>query len=135
MSSRGLRRLLGRLERNGKGLLPTLAHELTSQGDLLSRASLDLLRGKLLPALFDARRATDELLLRLHGRLESEPGGVLRLGEDFASDQVWSQGLSVDLEASLGAFRGIRDTIETIVDRLTPVPRIGAISSSRNCEV
>ena len=119
VSSRGLRRLLGRLERNGKGLLPTLAHELTFQGDLLSRASLDLLRGKLLPALFDARRATDELLLRLHGRLESEPGGVLRLGEDFASDQVWSQGLSVDLEASLGAFRGIRDTIETIVDRLT----------------
>jgi ATP-dependent DNA helicase DinG len=119
VSSRGLRRLLGRLERNGKGLLPTLAHELTSQGDLLSRASLDLLRGKLLPALFDARRATDELLLRLHGRLESETGGVLRLGEDFASDQVWSQGLSVDLEASLGAFRGIRDAIETIVDRLT----------------
>ena len=100
-------------------MLPTLAHELTFQGDLLSRASLDLLRGKLLPALFDARRATDELLLRLHTRLESEPGGVLRLGDDFASDPVWSQGLTIDLEASLGAFRGIRDAIETIVDRLT----------------
>ena len=118
VTSRGLRRLLGRLERNGKGLLPALAHELNAQGDLLSRASIDLLRTRLLPALQDARRATDSLLLMLHGRVDGEPGGVLRLGDEFAADGMWPAGLGIDLDASLGAFRSMQECIETIVDRL-----------------
>ncbi|HXI21951.1 MAG TPA: JAB domain-containing protein, partial [Gemmatimonadales bacterium] len=76
VTSRGIRRLLGRFERNGKGLLPTLAADLSTGQDLMSRASLDLLRERLLPGVLDARRAVDQLLLRLHARLESEPGGV-----------------------------------------------------------
>jgi ATP-dependent DNA helicase DinG len=118
VTSRGIRRLLGRFERNGKGLLPTLAHDLTAAGDLLSRASLDLLRGRLLPAVLDARRAADQLILRLHARVEPEPGGVLRLTDEFANDAVWAEGLERELDATLIAFRAIRDCVETIADRM-----------------
>jgi ATP-dependent DNA helicase DinG len=118
VTSRGMRRLLSRFERNGKGLLPTLAYDLSSQDDLLARASLDLLRERLLPAVMDARRAADQLILRLHARVEQEPGGVLRLTEEFSKDAIWAEGLERELEATLVAFRAIGDSVETIADRL-----------------
>lgn len=118
VTSRGIRRLLGRFERQGKGLLPALAQDLAAEGDLLSRASLDLLRERLLPAVLDARRAADQMLIRLHARLEPEPGGVLRLTDEFAADAVWQDGLLRELDATLLAFRAIRDLVETIADRM-----------------
>ncbi|HEU5169623.1 MAG TPA: helicase C-terminal domain-containing protein [Gemmatimonadales bacterium] len=118
VTSRGVRRLLGRLERNGRGLVPTLAHELMAQDDLLSRASLDLLRERLLPALGHARQATDALFLRLHDRLGPAPGAQLRLDEAFAADEIWDAGLGRELDAALAAFRALADALETIADRL-----------------
>ena len=118
VTSRGIRRLLGRFERNGKGLLPTLASDLSATADLLSRASLDLLRERLLPAVLDARRAADQLLLRLHSRLEAVQGGVLRLTDDFQKDPIWQDGLQRELDQTLLAFRAIKDSIETIADRM-----------------
>lgn len=118
VTSRGIRRMLGRFERNGKGLLPTLASDLTATGDLLSRASLDLLRERMMPAVLDARRASDALIIRLHTRLEQEPGGVLRLTDDFGKDPIWQDGLQRELDLTLMAFRAIKDSIETIADRM-----------------
>ena len=118
VTSRTVRRLLARFERNGRGLAPTLAGELAGRGDLLSRASLDLLRDRLLPALADARRATDALFTRLYERLDEVPAGQLRLGDDFASDEIWTEGLGYELDATLGAFRSLAETVETIADRL-----------------
>jgi ATP-dependent DNA helicase DinG len=118
VSSRAVRRLLARFERNGRGLAPTLAHELMSRSDLLSRASLDLLKQRLLPAVGDARRASEAMFLRLYERLECCPAGQLRLGDDFATDELWDQGLAFDLDAALTAFRTLRETVETIADRL-----------------
>jgi ATP-dependent DNA helicase DinG len=118
VSSRAVRRLLARFERNGRGLAPTLAHELMSRSDLLSRASLDLLKQRLLPALADARRAGDAMFLRLYERLEGLPAGQLRLADDFAADEIWDQGLGFELDATLGSFRSLRETVETIADRL-----------------
>ena len=118
VTSRGLQRTLGRLERNGKGLLPTLARELGARQDLLSKASADLLRERLLPALSDARRRTEALVLRLHGRLEAAAGGVLRLDEAFAADGIWAEGLAADLDGAVAAFRALHDHVETIADRL-----------------
>ncbi len=119
VTSRAVRRLLGRFERNGRGLAPTLSHELQSHPDLLSRASLDLLQQRLLPAIGDARRASDALFLRLLERLENTPGGQLRLDESFAADGIWTEGLGFDLDATLGSFRTLRETVETIADRLS----------------
>ncbi len=119
VTSRGVRRLLGRFERNGRGLAPTLAHELMARDDLLSRASLDLLQQRLLPALGHARQASDALFSRLNDRLEEVPGAQLRLDETFVEDPVWGAGLAVELDATLGAFRSVGETLETIADRLS----------------
>ncbi|HEX5962492.1 MAG TPA: helicase C-terminal domain-containing protein [Gemmatimonadales bacterium] len=119
VTSRAVRRLLSRFERNGRGLAPTLSYELQSRADLLSRASLDLLQQRLLPAITDARRASEALFLRLHQRLEDVPGGQQRLDDGFAGDPIWSEGLGFDLDAALGAFRSLRESVETIADRLS----------------
>ncbi|HKU60816.1 MAG TPA: helicase C-terminal domain-containing protein [Gemmatimonadales bacterium] len=118
VTSRAVRRLLHRFERNGRGLAPTLAHELAGRTDLLSRASLDLLRERLLPAIADARRATDALFQRLSDRLESDQATQLRLSDDFATDRVWDEGLGFELDAALRAFRVVREMVEGIADRL-----------------
>jgi ATP-dependent DNA helicase DinG len=119
VTSRAVRRLLGRFERNGRGLAPTLSHELQSHNDLLSRASLDLLQQRLLPAIGDAKRASEALFLRLLQRLEDIPAGQLRLDDAFITDPIWSEGLGFDLDATLAAFRSLRETVETIADRLS----------------
>ena len=121
VSSRAARRLLARFERNGRGLLPTLARELATRSDLLSKASLDLLTQRLVPAVGDARRATDQLFLRLLARLDQAPAGQLRLDDDFAGDEVWSQGLAFELDAAIGSYHAMRDLIETVADRLAQV--------------
>ncbi len=118
VSSRSVRRLLSRFERNGRGLVPTLAHELRGGLDLMSRASFDLLQQRLVPALTDARRVSDALFLRLHARLNDVPAGQLRLDENFGADDVWAEGLTLELDATLGSFRQLRDSVETIADRL-----------------
>lgn len=118
VSSRSVRRLMGRFERNGRGLAPTLAHELAARADLMSRASLDLLRERLLPAVADARRSTEQLFLRLHALLEGAPGSQLRLDESFGSHEIWPAGLGAELDAALLAFRALKELIETIADRL-----------------
>ena len=119
VTSRAVRRLLARFERNGRGLAPTLSYELQSRADLLSRASLDLLHQRLIPAIGDARRASEALFLRLYQRLEDVPGGQQRLDDSFAGDPIWGEGLGFDLDSVLGAFRSLRDTVETIADRLS----------------
>jgi ATP-dependent DNA helicase DinG len=88
------------------------------RGDLLSRASLDLLQQRLLPAVADARRASEAMFLRLLDRLEPEPVGQLRLSDDFATDEIWDEGLARELDATLVAFRALRESVETIADRL-----------------
>jgi ATP-dependent DNA helicase DinG len=121
VSMLGVQRLLGRLERNGRGLLPTLAAELATQNDLLAAASRELLTQSLLDALTAARRGAEELFGRLGRRLETEPGTapVLRLTDAFADDSVWTSGLTVALENLLIAFDRLRGGVETIADRLS----------------
>ncbi|MDX2194267.1 MAG: helicase C-terminal domain-containing protein [Gemmatimonadales bacterium] len=118
VSSRGIRRLLGRFERNGKGLLPTLFLELKAGDDLLSRASLDLLDQRLVPGVREARAATDALLARLARRMADEPVTQLRLDDAFGGDAVWAEGLGEELDRALLAVQSLRDTVDTIAERL-----------------
>ncbi|MGH2393381.1 MAG: JAB domain-containing protein, partial [Candidatus Limnocylindria bacterium] len=90
VTSRGVQRLLNRFERNGRGLLPTLSHELSRRDDLLSRASLDLLYQFLLPALARARSAAEAVMARLSTYLEAAGMHVVRLTDDFAADEIWN---------------------------------------------
>ena len=118
VTSRSVRRLLSRFERNNRGLAPTLSHELAARSDPPSRESLEILRDRLYPALTDARRASDAMFHRLYERLAESPAGQLRLAEDFAVDPIWDEGLGFDLDATLSAFRALRESVEIIADRL-----------------
>jgi ATP-dependent DNA helicase DinG len=117
VSMLGVQRLLGRLERNGRGLLPALAAELGTHDDLLASASRDLLSRSVLDALVAARRWAEELFGRLGRRLDTDQ--VLRLTDAFREDGVWREGLDVALDNLLIAFSKLRDGVETIADRLS----------------
>ncbi|HRP07950.1 MAG TPA: helicase C-terminal domain-containing protein [Gemmatimonadales bacterium] len=118
VTSRGVNRLLNRLERSGKGLLPSLQRDLMSDDDLLSRASVDLLRERLMPAAASARRAVEALMLRLFGMMEQDIPGPMRLDEDFPRHQAWADGLERELDATLAAFGSLAEHMETVTDRL-----------------
>lgn len=118
VTSGGLRRLTNRLERNGKGLVPALQHDLASTGDLLSRASLDLIRERLIPAVASGRQAVEALTARLLDHLAASGALQLRLDEDFLQNPVWEEGLGRELDGAIAGFRTIVEIIETIADRL-----------------
>jgi ATP-dependent DNA helicase DinG len=118
LSSVAVRRLLGRLERNGRGLVPTLGRELTRGGDVLSRASLELIRSELLPAVAEARSSSEAMFDRLRARVATEGGGPLRLVDEFKSDPIWEEGLEREVNALVAAFRRVADGIAIIADRM-----------------
>jgi len=121
VSSLGVQRLLGRLERNGRGLLPTITSELAGRDDLLAAASRDLVRQSMFDALASARVAADALfaILARHLDADSSRASVVRLTDDFAEHRIWGEGLAVAFENLVIAFDRLRDGVETIADRLT----------------
>lgn len=122
VSSRGVQRLLNRLERGrGKGLLPALQYDLSTTDDLLNRASLDLLRERLIPAVSHARTAAESLFLRLFGHLSTGPAGQLRLDEDFGRNDIWQEGLTRELESTIAGFKTVANLIETVADRMAQI--------------
>jgi ATP-dependent DNA helicase DinG len=116
----GVDRLLARLEKNGRGLLPALRSVLFGRDDLLSAASRDLVQQSLADALAAARRAADAVFALLGRRLDVEPGPtpVLRLRDEFKDDGVWQDGLGVGLDNLLLALAQLAQGAETIADRL-----------------
>jgi ATP-dependent DNA helicase DinG len=117
VSSRGVQRLLNRLERKGKGLLPSLLYVLRSADDLLNRASIDLVRERLVPAVIQARSAAEALFLRLFDHVAAG-GGPVRLDEDFGRHPMWEEGLTRDLDLTVAGFRTVAQLVETVADRL-----------------
>ena len=117
VSQAGVQRLLSRLERGGRGLLPALHAALSAKSDLLSLASRDLLEQRLLDALRAARRGAEEVFSLLAGRLKEDQ--TLRLTDGFDEDPIWAQGLEAALDNLLVAFTGLKDGVETIADRLS----------------
>src|SRR2546421_398298 len=121
VSMLGVQRLLSRLEKNGRGLLPTLRSVLFRRDDLLSAASRELTQQSLVDALAAARRAADDVFTRLARRLDGEPGPapVLRLSDGFLTDAVWDEGLGVALDNLLLAFSRLSEGAAMIADRLS----------------
>jgi ATP-dependent DNA helicase DinG len=118
LTVRGVVRLLGRLERNGRGLIPALLQELAAQGGLLSAASADLLRVGLLPELAQAKDAAEALFRLLAEHLAASGEMVLRLGDGFAGDPIWGRGLDKALDDLVASLGRLKDGVETVADRL-----------------
>ncbi|MGD2135306.1 MAG: helicase C-terminal domain-containing protein [Gemmatimonadales bacterium] len=118
VTSRGIARLLSRLERNGKGLIPTLVAELRGGDDLLSGASVDLLDKALLPAVSETRSYTDRVFQLLADLLQDVRRSPLRLDDAFAEHAVWEEGLGVALDNLVTGLGRLRDGVETVADRL-----------------
>jgi ATP-dependent DNA helicase DinG len=118
VTRRGLQRLVGRLDRRGKGLLPALATRLSASSDLLSTASLDLLEARLAPAV----RALGEksaLLFDLLDTFIQEAGQpVVRLSQSFATHPIWKAGLGVALEDTLGEIELLAEGLRLVRERI-----------------
>jgi ATP-dependent DNA helicase DinG len=118
VTSRGVTRLLGRLERNGRGLIPTLIAELRSRDDQASRASVDLLSRALLPEVGDARAYADRVFSLLCQTLSANGGDVFRLDETFGADPTWDAGLGVAVDNMVGVFTKLGEGVEAVADRM-----------------
>ena len=111
-------RLLGRLERNGKGLIPTLAAELKRKDDLLSEASLEMIRSDLLPAVENARVNSQRVFGMLADLLADQNEGVVRIDDEFGQNPIWISGLGVALDNFVITLSKLRDGVETVADRM-----------------
>ncbi len=122
VSNRAVTKLLNRLERRGgreaKGLLPTLETRLMARGDLLSVASLDLLRGRLRPALEFARGDAAQLFDRIAQWLQESKQTTIRLTPDLHQDAVWRDGLREALKNLMTGLESIGEILRLIRERL-----------------
>jgi ATP-dependent DNA helicase DinG len=123
-SRRGLQQLFSRLVRHGagtrggRGLLHSLEARLIAAQDLLSTASLDIIRKTLLPSVDAAREKSALLFDLLHAYLQSRGETVLRLTGDFADDPIWRAGLTVALTDVLGEIRMLQTGLDMIRTRM-----------------
>ena len=118
VTRRGLQRLVGRLDRRGKGLLPALGMRLATSKDLLSTASLDLLEAKLAPSVAALRLKSDLLFDLLDGFIEEAGQPVVRLTQAFATHRIWKAGLSLALEDTLGEIELLHQGLALVRERI-----------------
>jgi ATP-dependent DNA helicase DinG len=121
VTRRALFRLFNRLERKGggggRGLLPALAQALSAKRDLLTAASLDLLREKLAPSVRTARDKSAMVFDLLGMALDTGGDAPLRLTERFDDHPVWRGGLSATLGDLLGELELLGDNLRLIRER------------------
>lgn len=118
VSRRGLQRLVGRLDRRGKGLLTALSMRLSASKDLLSTASLDLLEARLAPSVNALRDKSSLLFDVLDTFIEQEGQPVVRLTQAFATHPVWKAGLKFALEETLGEIAILQEGLRLVRERI-----------------
>ncbi len=114
----GLQRLFARLERRGKGLVPALERRLAAGDDLLSVASLDLVRSRLAPSAGTARILATRLCDMLDGWLAEKGGAQVRLTEAFDDEPVWRAGLTAALDDLLSEIELLAEGLRMVRERL-----------------
>ena len=118
VTRRGLQRLVARLDRRGRGLLPALTMRLSASQDLLSTASLDLLEARLAPAVRGLREKSELLFDLLDTFIEESGQSVVRLTRAFASHSIWQAGLSIALEDVLAEIDLLHEGLRLVRDRI-----------------
>jgi ATP-dependent DNA helicase DinG len=119
VTRRALVRAFNRLERRqGRGLLASLVGKLSSQSDLLSVASLDLVNQRLTPAVHAARDKGAQVFDLLDTVLMEAGVPIMRLTDDFANHPVWRGGLDVALSDLLAEIELLHEGLRVVRDRL-----------------
>ena len=118
VTRRGLLRLVSRLDRRGKGLLPALATRLSASDDLLSTASLDLVQSRLEPAVRALADKSAFLFDLLDGFILEAGQPVVRLAQDFSAHPIWKGGLRLALEDTLGEISLLADGLRMVRERI-----------------
>jgi len=118
VTRRALVRLVNRLDRRGKGLLPLLSMRLSASKDLLSTASLDLVEQRLAPAVHSLRDKSSLLFDLLDLFIQESGQPVVRLTHAFASHPIWKAGLSLALEDTLGAIELLHEGLRLVRERI-----------------
>ncbi|MGH7471927.1 MAG: helicase C-terminal domain-containing protein, partial [Longimicrobiales bacterium] len=94
IARRGLVRLLGRLERRGKGLLPALARKVrATHQNLLNAEVLRQVEEDLIPLVDRVKSHSTEFFDWLDQLLVNEDDGILRLTNSFSCSDLWTRGL------------------------------------------
>ena len=104
--------------RGGRGLLHALEMRLVAASDLLSTASLDIIRKTLVPSVDAAREKAALLFDLLHSYLQFRGETVRRPTGDFTRDPIWKAGLNVALTDLLGEIRMLQNGLDMIRIRM-----------------
>ena len=134
VASRGVERLLSRLERRDRGILPALRGALAAEADeqtgpeVLKRITM-----RVVPAQRDARTAAERLFTLIDAWMAGKPDGVERLADGFADDAVWAQGLEEALERFHYTAATLREELAGVValvedGDLDPTDRLTALT-------
>jgi ATP-dependent DNA helicase DinG len=124
---RGLQRLLSRVSRpaggrsSGRGLLSALYQRLRANGDMFSKASLELLDDRIGPAVEAARQKASIVFDLLEGLLRRSDQPVVRLTDDFDTDPIWREGLGAALSDLLTETAVLSDNLKLVRERLESV--------------
>jgi ATP-dependent DNA helicase DinG len=118
ITRRGLDRLFSRLERRGKGLLPTLIARLVGRRDLVSVASLDLVQARLTGSTRAGREKGTTVFDLLDMMMSSESAMVRRVDKDFEAHPIWRGGLEAALPDLLGEIEILAKGLQLVRDRM-----------------
>jgi ATP-dependent DNA helicase DinG len=119
VSKRGLDRLLSRVDRRGRGVLRGVEERLKVLESSPIRAEcVGRIEKSIRPDVGNAKRRAADLFARLETVLWRSPDGVLRLSEDFATEEPWSetvapalQDLLVVLDRLARGLDGLREAV------------------------
>jgi len=131
-TSRGVERLLSRIERGNRGVLPALRAALATDADeVLREAALEVVHARVVPALAQARSAAETLFRLLDAFLAGRTDNVVRLTDGFADDPIWASGLGDALDGFGYALSLLKDALASLTDRLSlesePSERIASL--------
>ena len=135
VTRQGLQRLFARLERRGRGLLPSLVSKLSGIRDLMSTASADLLEERLAPAVRTARDRAAKLFDLLDTLLDESGTPVLRLTDAFAAHRIWDAGLRVEMQDTCGEIAIIRNGLQMVRERMESSTKLVEEAGSLLAEV
>jgi len=112
-------RLLGRLDRRGKGMLGSIESKLRSgQQDHVQADAFERIAGKLRPGVDRARERSGEFFIQLEQMLLRSEDGVLRITEEFAVSPAWIGGLDHLYESVVALIGALASELRQLRERL-----------------